>query len=300
MKFEKLALKFLDYAKKNTKRRTFICYQNLYHTHLESEFAKRKITDIKSDEWLHFFTNKKQTLSFNSLKLLYSVVKSIYKHSQLNFNVTIRFTNINYKAKVKRVDAISKKEQLQIEKYILNNKLYYHYGIIIALYTGLRIGELLALTWQDVDLKAKTIDVSKIVYSVTENHKTNTYIDSPKTEEGNRVISIPQKLVPIFKELKEYQKNSSQFVISRATGKQIKVRVYQQSFTNLLKKINLKHHGFHSLRHTFATRAMECGGNMKTLSAILGHSDVTVTLKSYVHSSMEQKSKLMNRVCRTI
>lgn len=118
-------------------------------------------------------------------------------------------------------------------------------------------------------------------------------IDEHKTESSKRIIPLPKQLLP---RLKHIQKNThSEFVISNGTSP-ISVRSYQRTFELLLKKLSIKHRGFHSLRHTFATRALECGMDVKTLSEILGHKNPTVTLNRYTHSLLEHKIAMMNRV----
>ncbi len=294
MKYKKIAQNFLHYVKNNCKLRTYVVYDTLYQTHIKDVFADRKVNDIKNEDWTALFNEKAKTLSNGSLKVIKSLIKSIYKHSNIECKIDVKLPNS--KQKTKQIEALTKREQKEIERYIVNRRDCYKYGILISLYTGIRIGELLALTWEDIDLKRQTINISKTVYSISRNNQTITYTDTPKTESSNRIIALPKCLISIFKELKTYQHNKSKFVISKDNGKQIGVRAYQQSFNALLKRLKLKHYGFHSLRHTFATRAIENGCDIKTLSEILGHSNITITLQSYVHSSLEQKSHLMNKV----
>lgn len=131
----------------------------------------------------------------------------------------------------------------------------------------------------------------KLRSAVSQN--TNVIIDEPKTATSRRVIPLPKQLLPILKGIKK--KSHSPFVVS-ANGKPVSVRSYQRSFELLLKKLKIPHRGFHSLRHTFATRALECGMDVKTLSEILGHKNPTVTLNRYAHSLMEHKADMMNRL----
>ena len=115
----------------------------------------------------------------------------------------------------------------------------------------------------------------------------------PKTQSSIRTIPIPKQLIPYLREIKE--NSHSTYVVSNGT-KQISNRSYQRSFSLLLKKLSIPHRGFHSLRHTFATRALECGMDVKTLSEILGHKSPTVTLNRYAHSLMDHKKELMNKL----
>ncbi len=169
------------------------------------------------------------------------------------------------------------------------------FGVILCLYTGLRIGELLALEWTDIDFQKGTLTVSKTCHDgKDENGVFARITDTPKTETSQRVIPFPKQLIPYLRNLKK--DSDSDYVIASDTEKPISVRAYQRSFELFLKKLGISHKGFHSLRHTFATRALECGMDVKTLSEILGHKNANITLNRYVHSLMEHKREMMNRL----
>ena len=121
--------------------------------------------------------------------------------------------------------------------------------------------------------------------------------DNPKTPSSIRTVPIPRQLMPHLREVKK--KSRSTHVVSNGDNP-ISIRSYQHSFSLLLKKLNIQHRGFHSLRHTFATRALECGMDVKTLSEILGHKNPTVTLNRYAHSLMEHKKEMMNKLGRLL
>ena len=194
----------------------------------------------------------------------------------------------------KEIHCFTLDEQRKIENYVLNSDKTKLYGIILCLYTGIRIGELLALQWDNVDFKKKTIAIKYSCYD-GKNEKGNVIrvLASPKTPTSNRVIPIPNKLIGLLAKLKKTSK--SVFVISE-NDKEFSIRSYQRTFELLLKKLEIKHHGFHSLRHTFATRALEIGMDVKTLSEILGHKNSLITLNRYAHSMMEHKIKMMNQI----
>ena len=169
------------------------------------------------------------------------------------------------------------------------------FGVVLCLYTGLRIGELLALEWSDIDFQKGIISVSKSCHDgKDENGKFARITDTPKTETSEREIPFPKQLIPYLRNLKKDSK--SVYVVASDSDKLISVRAYQRSFELFLKRIHIPHKGFHSLRHTFATRALECGMDVKTLSEILGHKNANVTLNRYVHSLMEHKREMMNRL----
>ncbi len=197
------------------------------------------------------------------------------------------------KLKQKNVLCFTKQEQQKIERAVFADNRSKMLGVVVCLYTDIRIGELLALKWVDVDFKRETISVNKTCRDGKTENGFRRIENEPKTISSNRLIPIPKQLVHILKELKRSQK--SDYVIS-SSGQPLMVRSYQKSFALLLKQLDIPHKGFHSLRHTFATRALECGMDVKTLAEILGHSNATITLNRYAHSMLEYKQSMMNRV----
>lgn len=201
------------------------------------------------------------------------------------------------KTKEKEVTCFTLSEQKKIERAALSGKKTKWLGIVVCLYTGLRIGELLALEWKDVDFQKGVLTVSKSRHEgKDENGRYAQIVESPKTVSSRRCIPLPKQILCELRMLK--RKSRSAYVISNGE-RSIPVRSYQRSFERLLKKLDIPHKGFHALRHTFATRALECGMDVKMLSELLGHKDPAVTLRRYVHSLMEQKKEMMNKVGNT-
>lgn len=194
-------------------------------------------------------------------------------------------------AKNKEIKVFSIKEQNLIE----NVALQYHdrraLGIMLSFYTGIRLGELCALKWSDIDIEARTMSVARTV-SRTKNiqegeNKTMLLIGTPKSSYSVRKIPLPDFLVSILNNNIIYLDESS-YILS-GTDIPIDPRTIQKLFKKVLDKAGVKYRKFHSTRHTFATRALELGVDIKTLSEILGHSNVTITLNIYAHSLIEQK-----------
>lgn len=184
-------------------------------------------------------------------------------------------------------------EQRRIEEEIVSKSNVKMYGVILCMYTGLRLGELLALEKTDAD--GQQIRVTKSCYDGKDaDGKFARLTDTPKTPSSVRVIPVPKQLKPLVSALKKHGK--SQYLINAKDGKVIAVRSYQRSFELLLKRLGIPHRGFHALRHTFATRALECGMDVKTLSEILGHKNPSTTLLHYAHSLDEHKNAMMDKV----
>ena len=157
----------------------------------------------------------------------------------------------------------------------------------------MRIGELCALRWENIDIEKRILTVSRTMQRIQNfdgSSKTKLIITEPKSQSSNRQIPIPECLVPMLTELKC---KADSFVLT-GIGKPIEPRTMQYRFKRILKNAGLSSYRFHSLRHSMASGAIELGFDIKTLSEILGHSSVQVTLDRYVHSSFEHKRKCMN------
>ena len=166
-------------------------------------------------------------------------------------------------------------------------------SIILCLYTGIRIGELCGLLWSDIDFEHKQLHIRRTlqrIRSLDGNTKTVVITTSPKSNASNRCIPLPEFLIDLLKE--HHIHASGKHVISR-NGNAIEPRNIQYRFKNLLSDADIKPANFHSTRHTFATRALENGFDVKTLSEILGHASPALTLKKYAHSLDEHKRKSM-------
>ena len=187
-------------------------------------------------------------------------------------------------------------DQKKLESFVELSRRPKLFGITLCLYTGLRVGELLALEWSDIDFASGTLKVGKTCRDVYENGGYKKELDSPKSFSSARTIPLPPKIISGLKRLKKCAQSS--FVIEGKNGKIVPVRCYQSTFCRVLKKLGIPHMGIHSLRHTFATRALECGMDVKTLSEILGHSNPSITLNVYAHSLPEHKRAMMNKLVK--
>lgn len=169
-------------------------------------------------------------------------------------------------------------------------------GILTVFYTGLRIGEVCALTWNDIDLEESVIHIRHNLQRVKsdDGQKNNTMIllQTPKTETSCRVIPIPPVLLPL---LQKQRQDPDQYFIKGKKKPWAEPRTLQYRFTRILKACGLEHFNFHILRHAFATHCIAEGFDLKSLSEILGHSSAQVTLNFYIHSSMERKRQLMEQ-----
>lgn len=297
---------FIDYTKEwleeqegKVKPLTHKIYSDLIKRHLIPQFGNihlNRITENIMNQYISSLykagnLSTEKGLSNNSIAQITSVLKSIFKFAKKKKLIKYDLANdLECKGSDAVIETLTEEEQRRLEKYIIKKKDPRLYGVLIALYTGIRIGELLALKWENVDLKDKTLTIKETQCVINKlGHIDNT----PKTDAGRRIVPFPLALLPYLKELKQI---SSEYVLTNRRNSFIKIRAYQKSFTSILEKLKIKHKGFHSLRHTFATRAIESGADIKTLSEILGHSSPTITLRTYVHSSSKQKKRLSEKV----
>lgn len=301
MKYSQWLDEWLEhYIVTTAKPKTIYAYTDIVRKHIVPQLGSYMLCELNLMLLQKFVTylmqsgnlKTKQGLAASTINVIITVVQSSLK-TAVAAGLLDNYSAGDIKrpkAEFKEVSCFTVSEQKRIVDYIIANKKYKFYGIAVDFLTGLRIGELLALTWDDVDLEKLTITVGKTCH----DNKTGRVTNAPKTFSSKRLIPFSKQLLPILQELK--QNSVSEAFITNKNGSPVTVRSYQRSFELLLKKLNISHKGFHSIRHTFATRALELGMDVKTLSEILGHKNATVTLNRYVHSLMEHKAEMMNRL----
>ena len=231
----------------------------------------------------------------STVKLIYTVLKLGLDMAADNSLMPTVCKRIKLpKQKNKEVTVFSNNEQKKIEKYIETSENPNDIGILICLYTCIRIGELCALEWENIDLKRGVISIRQTLYRVKSDNrkkKTEIIIAPPKSDTSVRDIPLPKFLNAKLKAIE----HGGGFLINRK-GKYIEPAVYARRYKTVLKEAGVRDVKFHTTRHTFATRALEIGIDIKTLSEILGHASPTITLNIYAHSLPEHKAKEMDRL----
>ena len=168
-------------------------------------------------------------------------------------------------------------------------------GILLALNTGLRIGELCALQRQDIDFTAGTVSVRNTAQRINYGGRTKLVVQTPKSAASNRVIPIPAEMLTLLRQY-VYAFAPGCYLFSRNPAWSLEPRTCQRHFKALLKHCGLPDRNFHSTRHTYATRCVEEGADIKTVSELLGHSNPQITLRLYMHSSMRHKREVVQRI----
>lgn len=306
MKYKDWINEWLEYyVKPGVKNKTYVNYSTMMRIHILPQLGEYELEDLSLRVLQGFVLhlgergNSKtgKGLSPSTVGLVVSVMQK-----SLRFAVEIGKVEIQYSDHVKKPKADNKKlecftlaEQKKIECEVLKKPRTKSIGILLCLYTGLRIGELMALKWEDVDFSKGVIRVNGTCRDGYQDGVFYKILDTPKTDSSKRIIPMPRQIIPYLRALKK--SNKGEYVIS-ACGGDVSVRSYQKSFDGMLKRLKIEHRCFHALRHTFASRALECGMDVKTLSEILGHKNPNITLNRYAHSMMDHKKAMMNRVGR--
>lgn len=275
---------------------TFDRYMNLYNKHVkDSDFGKMKLTSVKQLNVQEYFNNTKISASGQGM-LRYLLRQAFDVAINNNFIRTNPVINIKIESKSKttrEVDVFTLEEQ---EKFIsVLHETRYRLFFLTALFTGMRLGELVALKWPNVDLENNTITVMETYKRTVAYNPDGTFehiIDkkTPKTKNSIRTIPIPQFLVDELNTLD----HTTEHVFTSSTGRHMTPDNTRRLQKSLCKKAQIPYHNFHALRHTYATRLIENRVDVKTISELLGHADVNITLTTYVHSTNDSKKTAVN------
>ncbi len=242
------------------------------------------------------FINKKLAdgLSASYVRDIFTVFKTMLKYAQEEYGFRLSLKNATLpKAERKQVEKISDTEQKKLVSYLKANMSLTAFGILLSLFMGLRIGELCGLRWEDVDFRNKILHIHRTVQRISSangNRKTKIVISAPKSATSFRDIAIPDALMKYF----EMFRSEADYFILSGTDKPVEPRTMQYRYKKILQSAEVENHNYHKLRHTFATNSAEKGFNVKVLSAVLGHSSVTLTLNRYIHPDRTYERRLMN------
>ena len=281
-------------------------YNYLLQSHILPEFENMRITQMSAPVINAFLSKKMKTgrldgnggLSAAYVRSIMLVINSIMLFAVSEKYCPPLSSNINKPTVIsKEIPILSPQQCKKLETAIRTDPSPTEIGILIALYAGLRIGEICALSWDDIDMDNKLITVrhtiSRINVAEDSEKKSMLIIDSPKTPSSLRIVPICSKLDELLRIYK--RKATSRFVVS-TTDTFVSPRTFEYRFHASLKRHNIQDIHFHALRHTFATRCIEKSVDVKSLSEILGHSSESITLKTYVHSSLDLKRMQLEKL----
>ena len=303
--FENIANEWINSIRQQVKLSTYNRYLNLLSLYILPHLGRRPLNEI-THSLLEDYCNrllgnggkKEIGLSPKTVTDSLSVIRNVLNFAKAKGKIVSCDTStIRIKKTVKAMRILSQTEQMQLCRYLSLNLTTYNVGILVSLFTGLRLGELCALQWEDFSFSEQTLHVNKTMQRVQDKSgygsKTKIIVTSPKSPYAIRSIPIPMELMET---IVSCQTASKGYFLSADGIGFVEPRTMQNHFKRTLNECGIADANFHALRHTFATRCIECGFDVKTLSEILGHASVNITMNRYVHPSMELKRENMKRL----
>ena len=305
--YKEVITEWLQFVKINVKESTYARYVHLVERHILPSLGRYELRQINTHLIEKFIGEKLQegrldkqgSLSPKTVTDIVTIIKSSIKYAQYNNLLTnCNLQHITIKKKEKEMRVLTMSEQEALVHVLLYEMDLYKFGVFLSLYTGIRIGELCALKWKNLCIKQSVLRVRETMQRIQETNpsaskKTKIIITEPKSTASIRDIPLPSFLVEIAK---PFINRPDTFVLSGDAVKYVEPRTMQNHFKIYIKASGYTYASFHALRHTFATRCIEVGFDLKSLSEILGHTNVNITLNRYVHSSFELKTNHMNKL----
>lgn len=298
--FGEIISNWFNAQKINLKPSSIIKYESLIENHIFPELGHRKLRELNSDLFYAFLESQRMNgnkknggmLSASSLQTMLYILNASIKYAASKNMVayfSIRLTGSG--KETVPVQILEQHEEDALDKFLSTHISRRNLGIMLSLYCGLRIGEVCALQWTDIDTKNAVLYVRRTVQRITDSSgksKTKIHVGSPKSKSSVRAIPIPSFLVPIIFML-EQEDPPDAYVLTGSIDRPLEPRTFQYYFAQILNISGIEKLNYHTLRHTFATNCIALGFDIKSLSEILGHSNVSITLNKYVHPSMQQK-----------
>ena len=292
-----------EYKRPYVKQSTMAAYVLILENHVLPEFGDN---DSLHEHDVQAFVLKKieHGLSAKSVKDILIVLKMVMKFGVKNERMNHYEWDIKYPANnmPKELEVLSVANHRKILDYVQHNFTFMSLGIYISLGTGLRIGEICALKWSDINVADGTITVQRTIERiyVVEGEKKHTQlvINTPKTVNSCREIPMSKELLAMVKPMKKVV--NGDFYVLTNEDKPTEPRTYRNYYNRLMEKLDIPKLKYHGLRHSFATRCIEAGCDYKTVSVLLGHSNISTTLNLYVHPNMEQKKRCINKMLKSL
>ncbi len=289
--------------KQYVKKSSFSAYALLLENHLLPVFGD-KLEIEEADVQAFVFRKLEQGLSQKSVKDILIVLKMALKFGAKNKWISYEPFEIQYPTvrESQHIEVLSRTHQKKVMNYIQEHFTFRNLGVYICLSSGMRIGEICALTWEDVDTDNSIIHVRKTIQRIyvieDRRRRTELLLDTPKTKNSIREIPMSRDLLRMLKPFKKIV-NPTFFVLTN-DSKPTEPRTYRSYYKNLMKYLEIPEIKFHGLRHSFATRCIESKCDYKTVSVLLGHSNISTTLNLYVHPNMEQKKKAIEQMFKAL
>ena len=298
---------WLEFRRVRVKESTYIRYRNMINNHIRPCLGNYLIQEIDTF-CMETYVSKLLTngrldqeggLSPKSILDILTVVKESFRYAGFyGVDTVCCFEHVSVRRKQKEMRVLSRREEKELVTLLLSDMDSYKVGVFLSLYTGIRIGELCALQWKDISLTDKTIKICKTMQRLQkpepdETARTHIIITEPKSPMAKRMIPLPDFVVGV---MAAFESLPDHYILTGSGKHFAEPRTMHNRFKTYINQSGIEDANFHSLRHTFATRCIESGFDIKSLSEILGHSSVKITLDKYVHSSLEQKRINMDKL----
>lgn len=292
-----------DDKRQYVKKSTLSAYTLLIQNHLLPVFGSMSyIEEAAVQEFV--FRKLDNGLSQKSIKDILIVLKMILKYGVKNKMIEYSQIDIKFPTERERheIEVLSRSNHKKIITHINNHFTFKNLGIYICLSAGMRIGEICALRWRDIDTDSGVINVRQTIQRIylieAIGRRTELVLDTPKTKNSIRDVPMTKDLIKLLKPLKRVV-NESYFVLTN-DNKPTEPRTYRNYYKLFMQELDMPDLKFHGLRHSFATRCIESKCDYKTVSVLLGHSNISTTLNLYVHPNMEQKKRCIDQMFRTL
>lgn len=285
------------------KQSTIAAYALILENHILPVFGD-KVQLTETDVQAFALKKLQDGLSQKTVKDVLIVLKMIQKFGAKNGDLPFVEWSVKFPTEQTKqeLEVLSINNQKRIMQYAIDNFTFRNLGIYICLSTGIRIGEVCALKWGDINIATETISINRTIERIYvidgEKRHTEVVIGTPKTKNSLREIPMSKELLKIVRPLKKVM-NDEYFILTNE-AKPTEPRTYRNYYKQLLKQLGIPDLKFHGLRHSFATRCIESQCDYKTVSVILGHANISTTLNLYVHPNMEQKKKCINQMFKKL
>lgn len=295
-----IAAAWKEYKRPYVKQSTMAAYVLILENHILPTFGEDNSLPEQSVQ--AFVLHKIESgLSTKSVKDILIVLKMVMKFGVKKEWMTYYEWDIKYppSSENKVLDVLSVTNHRKILNHIQSHFTFMGLGIYISLSTGLRIGEICALKWSDIDgILTVNRTIERIYIIEGEKKHTELVINTPKTKNSCREIPMNKELLGMLKPLKKVV-NDDYYILTN-DERPTEPRTYRNYYKRLMEKLDIPKLKYHGLRHSFATRCIEVGCDYKTVSVLLGHSNISTTLNLYVHPNMEQKKRCIDKVFKSL
>lgn len=305
--YQNILTSWLEAQRINVKESTYARYYHVIYTHISPNIGSTRIDEITTrliETYVAQLIDSGRIdgnggLSSKTTGDILTVIKATIEYAKHdNYPIQCDLGRVCIKQQKREMRVLSVEEQQKLTGILMTDTDLIKFGILLSLYTGIRIGEVCALKWSNLNTSTGILSVTETMQRIkdTSNRsisKTKIVLTEPKSKSSVRDIPLPTFLIDIAK---GFQNNGNSYLLTGDKNRFIEPRTMQYRFKTLLEKSQIPNVNYHSLRHTFATRCIEVGFDVKTLSEILGHSNVNITLNRYVHSSFELKRKNMGKI----